>query len=146
MSDDNGDDFQEFKGSQDPVEEGITTNEMFLGFGFILIIAGFVLGLIRLMALKGGETPNEFASDLEQLYLSYVLMFVGMVITCILGFGSMFKRTISSFLSSEDSRCIHYGEHKNPSQRSLYYKRRPDSLENQGYRTEAEVSVRTAWG
>ena len=102
MSDDNGDDFQEFKGSQDPVEEGITTNEMFLGFGFILIIAGFVLGLIRLMALKGGETPNEFASDLEQLYLSYVLMFVGMVITCILGFGSMFKRTISSFLSSED--------------------------------------------
>ena len=102
MSDDNGEDFQEFKGSPDPVEEGITTNEMFLGFGFILIIAGFVLGLIRLMALKGGETPNEFASDLEQLYLSYVLMFVGMVITCILGFSGMFKRTISSFLSSED--------------------------------------------
>ena len=102
MSDDDGEDFQEFKGSQDPVEEGINTNEMVLGFGFILIIAGFVLGLIRLMALKGGETPNEFASDLEQLYLSYVLMFVGMVITCILGFSGMFKRTISSFLSSKD--------------------------------------------
>ena len=102
MSDDNGEDFQEFKGSQDPVEEGITTNEMALSFGFILIIAGFVLGLIRLKALKGGETPDEFASDLEQLYLSYVLMFVGMIITSILGFGGMFKRTVSSFLSSKD--------------------------------------------
>ena len=102
MSDDDGEDFQEFKGRQDPVEEGITTNEMVLGFGFILIIAGFVLGLIRLMALKGGETPDKFASDLEQLYLSYVLMFVGMVITCILGFSGMFKKTISSFISSEE--------------------------------------------
>ena len=101
MSDDSGEDFQEFKGSQDPVEEGITTNEMALSFGFILIIAGFVLGLIRLMALQGGETPDQFASDLEQLYLSYVIMFIGMVITCFLGFGGMFKRTISSFLSRD---------------------------------------------
>ena len=101
MSDDSGEDFQEFKGSQDPVEEGITTNEMALSFGFILIIAGFVLGLIRLMALQGGETPDQFASDLEQLYLSYVIMFIGMVITCFLGFGGMFKRTMSSFLSRD---------------------------------------------
>jgi hypothetical protein len=53
------------------------------------------------MALKGGETPDEFASDLEQLYLSYVIMFVGMVTTCVLGFGGMFKRTVSSFLSKD---------------------------------------------
>ena len=101
MSDDdgNGGDFQEFKGRPDSVEEGITSSEMFLGFGFILIIAGFVLGLIRLMALSGGETPDEYASDIEQLYLGYVIMFIGMVITCFLGFGGMFKRTMSSFLS-----------------------------------------------
>ena len=103
MSDDdgNGGDFQDFKGRPDPAEEGITTNEIIVSFGFILIIAGFVLGLIRLMALNGGETPDEFASDLEQLYLSYVIMFVGMVTTCVLGFGGMFKRTVSSFLSKD---------------------------------------------
>ena len=103
MSDDDGDggDFQEFKGRPDPAEEGITSSEMFLGFGFILIIAGFVLGLIRLMALSGGETPDEYASDLEQLYLSYVIMFAGMVITCYMGFGNMFKRTVSSFFSKD---------------------------------------------
>ena len=99
--DDNDSDFQEFKGSPDPPEEGITSSDMFLGFGFILIIAGFVLGLIRLMALSSGETPDEYASDLEQLYLSYVIMFAGMVITCFLGFGGMFKRTMSSFLSRD---------------------------------------------
>ncbi|MCS5662496.1 MAG: hypothetical protein NZ842_19050 [Dehalococcoidia bacterium] len=103
MSDDdgNGGDFQEFRGSPDPSEEGITPNEIIMGFGFFVIIVGFVLGLIRLMALKGGETPDEFASDLEQLYLSYVIMFVGMVTTCVLGFGGMFKRTVSSFLSKD---------------------------------------------
>ena len=103
MSDDdeNGGDFQEFKGRPDSVEEGITANEMIVSFGFILIIAGFVLGLIRLMALNGGETPDEFANDLEQLYLSYVIMFAGMVITCYVGFGGMFKRTVSSFFSKD---------------------------------------------
>ncbi|SVC49317.1 uncharacterized protein METZ01_LOCUS302171 [marine metagenome] len=103
MSDDdgNGGDFQEFKGRPDPVEEGITTNEMIVSFGFILIIAGFVLGLIRLMALNGGVTPDEYASDLEQLYLSYVIMFAGMVITCYVGFGGMFKRTVSSLFSKD---------------------------------------------
>ena len=102
MSND-GDEFQDFKGSPDPSEEGITMNEVLLGFGFILIIAGFVMGLLRLMALKGGDLhPDEYASSLEQLYLSYVIMFVGMIITCFLGFGNMFKRTMSSFLGSND--------------------------------------------
>ena len=53
------------------------------------------------MALNGGETPDEFANDLEQLYLSYVIMFAGMVITCYVGFGGMFKRTVSSFFSKD---------------------------------------------
>lgn len=103
MSDDdgNGGDFQEFRGSPDPSKEGITSNEIIMGFGFFVIIVGFVLGLIRLMALKGGETPDEFASDLEQLYLSYVIMFAGMVITCYMGFGNMFKRTVLSFFSKD---------------------------------------------
>ena len=104
MSDDdsNSDSFPEFKGKPDPVEEGITTGEMVMGFGFVLIIAGFVLGLIRLMALNGGETPSEYESDIEQLYLSYVIMFVGMLITSFTGFGGMFKRTVNSFISSEE--------------------------------------------
>ena len=99
--DDNGSDFQEFKASPDPPEEGINIKDIIMTGGFVIIIVGFVLGLIRLMALQGGETPDQFASDLEQLYLSYVIMFIGMVITCFLGFGSMFKRTISSFLSRD---------------------------------------------
>ena len=103
MSDDDGNDsdFQEFKGSPDPPEDGINIKDIIMTGGFVIIIVGFVLGLIRLMALQGGETPEQFASDLEQLYLSYVIMFIGMVITCFLGFGGMFKRTISSFLSRD---------------------------------------------
>ncbi len=100
-NDDNGSDFREFKGSPDPPEEGINIKDIIMTGGFVIIIVGFVLGLIRLMALKGGETPDQFASDLEQLYLSYVIMFIGMVITCFLGFGGMFKRTISLFLSRD---------------------------------------------
>ena len=99
--DDNGSDFQEFKASPDPPEDGINIKDVIMTGGFVIIIVGFVLGLIRLMALNGGETPDQFASDLEQLYLSYVIMFIGMVITCFQGFGSMFKRTISSFLSKD---------------------------------------------
>ena len=103
MSDDydNGSDFQEFKGSPDPPEDGIGIKDIIMTGGFVIIIVGFVLGLIRLMALQGGETPEQFANDLEQLYLSYVIMFVGMFITCFLGFGGMFKRTMSSFLSKD---------------------------------------------
>ena len=99
--DDSGSDFQEFKGSPDPSEDGINIKDIIMTGGFVIIILGFVLGLIRLMALRGGETPDQFASDLEQLYLSYVIMFIGMVVTCFLGFGSMFKRTMSSFLSRD---------------------------------------------
>ena len=56
MSDDNdnGEGFDEFKGRPDPSEGGITTNEMIMGLGFVLIITGFVLGLFRLMGLKDG--------------------------------------------------------------------------------------------
>ena len=99
--DDSGSDFQEFKGSPDPSEDGINIKDIIMTGGFVIIILGFVLGLIRLMALRGGETPDQFASDLEQLYLSYVIMFIGMVITCFLGFGGMFKRTMSLFLSRD---------------------------------------------
>ena len=100
-NDDKGSDFQEFKGSPDLPEDGINIKDILMTGGFVIIVAGFVLGLIRLMALQGGETPEQFASDLEQLYLSYVIMFIGMVITCFLGFGGMFKRTMSSFLSRD---------------------------------------------
>ncbi len=100
-NDDNGSDSREFKGSPDPPEEGINIKDIIMTGGFVIIIDGSGLGLIRLMALKGGETPDQFASDLEQLYLSYVIMFIGMVITCFLGFGGMFKRTMSSFLSRD---------------------------------------------
>jgi len=100
-NDDNGSDFQDFKGSPEPSEDGINIKEILMTGGFVIIVAGFVLGLIRLMALQGGETPDQFDSDLEQLYLSYVIMFIGMAITCFLGFGGMFKRTMSSFLSKD---------------------------------------------
>ena len=96
MSDD--EDFKEFKGTPEPEEEGITPNEIVMSIGTIIIIAGFVLGLIRLMALSGGLEPNDYDSSLEQLYLSYVLMFIGIIIISILGFGSMFKRAITSFV------------------------------------------------
>ena len=89
--DDNGSDFQEFKSSPEPPEDGINIKDIIMTGAFVIIIVGFVLRLIRLMALQGGETPDQFASDLEQLYLSYVIMFVGMCITCFLGFGGMFK-------------------------------------------------------
>ena len=89
MSDDdgNGGDFQEFKGSPDASEDGITMNEIITSLGAVMIIGGFVLGLIRLMALNGGVTGTEnYNSDLNQLYLSYVIMFVGMIVTCFMGF------------------------------------------------------------
>ena len=101
-NDDNGSDFQEFKGSPDPPEDGINIKDIIMTGGFVIIIVGFVLGLIRLMALQGGETPDQFASDIEQLYLSYVIMFIGMVITSVIGFGGMFKRAVTSFVSSEE--------------------------------------------
>ena len=52
--DDNGDSFPEFSGKEDVVEDGFTMSEMIIGFGFLLIVAGFVFGLIRLMGLNGG--------------------------------------------------------------------------------------------
>ena len=104
MSDDNdnGESFNEFKGSTDPTEGGITMNEMIMGLGFVLIIAGFILGLIRLLGLKDGEIPADYDSHIDQLYLSYIIMFVGMLITSFLGFGGMFKRAMTSFISSEE--------------------------------------------
>ena len=100
--DDNGDSFPEFSGKEDVVEDGFTMSEMVIGFGFLLIVAGFVLGLIRLMGLNGGEIPSDYDNHIEQLYLSYVIMFVGILLTSFVGFGGMFKRTVSSFVSSED--------------------------------------------
>ena len=104
MSDDNGNDesFEEFQGRPDPSEGGITTTEMVMGFGFMLVIGGFVLGLIRLMGLKEGELSTDYEGQLDQLYLSYIIMFVGMLITSFLGFGGMFKRAMTSFISSEE--------------------------------------------
>ena len=66
------------------------------------MIAGFILGLIRLMALNGENHQSDFNNNLEQLYLGYLIMFVGILITTVIGFGGMFKRTISSFTSSQD--------------------------------------------
>ena len=104
MSDDNdnGESLEEFKGRPDASEGGLTTPEMVMGFGFMLVIGGFVLGLIRLMGLKEGELSADFESQLDQLYLSYIIMFVGMIITSFLGFGGMFKRAMTSFISSEE--------------------------------------------
>ena len=100
--DDNGGDFQDFKGSPDPSEGGITMNEIITSLGEVMIIGGFLVGLRRLMALNGGVSGSEnYNSDLEQLYLSYVIMFIGMMITSFMGFGGMFKRAVSSFFSSE---------------------------------------------
>ena len=101
MSDDNdnGESFEEFQGRPDPSEGGITTTEMVMGFGFMLVIGGFVLGLIRLMGLKEGELSTDYEGQLDQLYLSYIIMFVGMLITSFLGFGGMFKRAMTSFVS-----------------------------------------------
>ena len=104
MSDDNdnSESFEEFQGRPDPSEGGLTSTEIVMGFGFMLIIAGFVLGLIRLMGLKDGELSADYESQLDQLYLSYIIMFVGMLITSFLGFGGMFKRAMTSFISSEE--------------------------------------------
>ena len=104
MSDDNdnGESFEEFQGRPDPSEGGITTTEMVMGFGFMLVIGGFVLGLIRLMGLKEGELSADYEGQLDQLYLSYIIMFVGMLITSFLGFRGMFKRAMTSFISSEE--------------------------------------------
>ena len=104
MSDDNdnGESFEEFQGRPDPSEGGLTMTEMVMGFGFMLVIGGFVLGLIRLLGLKDGELSADYESQLDQLYLSYIIMFVGMIITSFLGFGGMFKRAMTSFISSEE--------------------------------------------
>ena len=104
MSDDNdnGESFEEFKGRPDASEGGLTMTEMVMGFGFMLVIGGFVLGLIRLMGLKEGELSADYEGQLDQLYLSYIIMFVGMLITSFLGFGGMFKRAMTSFISSEE--------------------------------------------
>ena len=83
-------------------EDGFTTSEIGISIGFILLIAGFILGLIRLMALNGETNQADFNNNLEQLYLGYLIMFVGILITTVIGFGGMFKRTISSFTSSQD--------------------------------------------
>ena len=99
MSDEEKDnnDFPVFKGKPDVKEDGFTISEIGISIGFILLIAGFILGLIRLMALNGETNQAEFNNNLEQLYLGYLLMFVGILITTVIGFGGMFKRTISSF-------------------------------------------------
>ena len=96
------DDFPDFKGKPDVEEDGFTTSEIGISIGFILLIAGIILVLIRLMALNGETNQADFNNNLEQLYLGYLIMFVGILITTVIGFGGMFKRTISSFTSSQD--------------------------------------------
>ena len=96
------DNFPDFKGKPDVEEDGFTTSEIGISIGFILLIAGFILGLIRLMALNGETNQADFNNNLEQLYLGYLIMFVGIMMTTVIGFGGMFKRTISSFTSSRD--------------------------------------------
>ena len=96
------DNFPDFKRKPDVEEDGFTTSEIGISIGFILLIAGFILGLIRLMALNGETNQADFNNNLEQLYLGYLIMFVGILITTVIGFGGMFKRTISSFTSSQD--------------------------------------------
>ena len=54
------------------------------------------------MALNGETNQADFNKNLEQLYLGYLIMFVGILMTTVIGFGGMFKRTISSFISSQD--------------------------------------------
>jgi len=104
MSDDNdnNEEFTDFKGRADPSEDGFTISEMITGFGILLIFVGFIFGLIRLLGLKNGEIPAEYDNHLDQLYLSYLIMFAGILITSFLGFGGMFKRAMSSFLGSND--------------------------------------------
>ena len=104
MSDDNdnGENFEEFKGRPDPSEGGLTATEMIMGLGFVLIVAGFFLGLFRLLGLKDGQIPADYDEHLDQLYLSYIIMFVGMLITSFLGFGGMFRRAVTSVFSSEE--------------------------------------------
>jgi len=104
MSDEetSSDNFPDFKGKPDVEEDGFTTSEIGISIGFILLIAGFILGLIRLMALNGETNQTDFNNNLEQLYLGYLIMFVGILITTVIGFGGMFKRTISSFTSSQE--------------------------------------------
>ena len=65
----------------------------------MLLAGGFILGLISLLALNGNSNQADFNNNLEQLYLGYLLMFVGILVTTVLGFGGMFKRTLSSFMS-----------------------------------------------
>ena len=74
------DDFPDFKGKPDVEEDGFTTSEIGISVGFILLIAGFILGLIRLMALNGETNQTDFNNNLEQLYLGYLIMFIGILI------------------------------------------------------------------
>ena len=101
MSDEDikNDEFPDFKGKPDVKEDGCTTSELGIGIGFILLAGGFILGLISLLALNGNSNQADFNNNLEQLYLGYLLMFVGILVTTVLGFGGMFKRTLSSFMS-----------------------------------------------
>tara|TARA_B100000242_G_C42788740_1_gene366994 strand:+ start:259 stop:573 length:315 start_codon:yes stop_codon:yes gene_type:complete len=95
-------DFKDFKGKPDVKEDGFTISEIGISIGFILLIGGFILGLIRLMALNGETNQADFNNNLEQLYLGYLIMLVGILITTIIGFGGMFKRALVSFTSSRD--------------------------------------------
>ena len=89
------DDFPDFKGKPDVEEDGFTTSEIGISIGFILLIAGFILGLIRLMALNGDSNQADFNNNLEQLYLGYLIMFVGILISMLTillkGFGKSFS-------------------------------------------------------
>ena len=101
MSDEDksNDEFPDFKGKPDVEEDGFTISELGIGIGFVLLAGGFILGLISLLALNGDSNQADFNNNLEQLYLGYLLMFVGILVTTVLGFGGMFKRTLSSFMS-----------------------------------------------
>ncbi len=95
------DDFPDFKGKPDVKDDGFTTSEIGIGIGFAFLSLGFIIGLIKLMSLNGESNQDTFDTNLGQLYLGYLLMFIGILITTVIGFGGMFKRTISSFTSQE---------------------------------------------
>ena len=92
MSDEetSNDDFPDFKGKPDVEEDGFTTSEIGISIGFILLIAGFILGLIRLMALNGETKHTVFNINLVLLYFGFLFMFVGLLISSVIGFGGMF--------------------------------------------------------
>ena len=74
---------------------------------FFIMILGFLIGLSQILNLKDGVPANRYEETLEHLHLSYVLILLGLAIICFLEFGSLFKRTVFSFLPESDRETRH---------------------------------------